>query len=74
MTFTSIVSYRFASDFSSDIDRRKPVVSRMKQMVNNNGIGDLLPPPPQTVVIAQGKQVKTSIRRTEQKTDEFFEL
>ncbi|XP_045471593.1 lysM and putative peptidoglycan-binding domain-containing protein 2 [Harmonia axyridis] len=64
----------FASDFSSDIDRRKPVVSRMKQMVNNNGIGDLLPPPPQTVVIAQGKQVKTSIRRTEQKTDEFFEL
>ncbi|XP_044744493.1 lysM and putative peptidoglycan-binding domain-containing protein 2 [Coccinella septempunctata] len=64
----------FASDLSLEIDRRKPVVSRMKQMVNNNGIGDFLPPPPQTVVIAQGKQVKTSIRRTEQKPDEFFEL
>lgn len=67
--------FRFASDLSLNVDRRKPVVSRMKQMVNNNSVGDSLPPPPpQTIVIAQGKQVKTSIRRTEQKLDEFFEL
>ncbi|KAL3287891.1 hypothetical protein HHI36_002347 [Cryptolaemus montrouzieri] len=64
----------FASDLEYDIDRRKPIVSRMKQMVNNNGINDVYSPSPQTVVIAQGRKVTTSIRRHEQKPDEFFEL
>ncbi|KAK9871864.1 hypothetical protein WA026_015110 [Henosepilachna vigintioctopunctata] len=64
----------FATDLEYDIEKRKPIVSRMKQMVNNNGINDVYTQPPNTVVIAQGRKVKTSLRRHEQKTDEFYEL
>jgi len=43
-------------------ERRKPAVSRMKQMVNNNGANDILKTP-QTVVMTQGSKIKTSMRR-----------
>lgn len=64
---------RFVSNTDLELDRRKPVVSRMKQMVNNNGVNDVYNAP-QTVVVTQGKKVKTSIRRHEQQQEELFEL
>jgi len=54
-------------------ERRKPAVSRMKQMVNNNGISDILKTP-QTVVMTQGNKIKTSMKRYQQQQDELFEL
>lgn len=65
--------YRFASNLDIDGERRKPAVSRMKQMVNNNSSNDIYQPP-HTVVIQQGKKVRTSIKQHEQQQDELFEL
>lgn len=65
--------FRFAANLDIDGERRKPAVSRMKQMVNNNSSNDIYQPP-HTVVIQQGKKVRTSIKQHEQQQDELFEL
>ncbi|XP_065168895.1 lysM and putative peptidoglycan-binding domain-containing protein 2-like isoform X2 [Atheta coriaria] len=54
-------------------ERRKPAVSRMRQMVNNNGTADVVKMP-QTVVMTQGNKIKTSMQRFQQQQDELFEL
>ncbi|XP_017781397.1 PREDICTED: lysM and putative peptidoglycan-binding domain-containing protein 2 isoform X2 [Nicrophorus vespilloides] len=61
------------SNFDCGSERRKPAVSRMKQMVNNNGTSDILKTP-QAVVMTQGNKIKTSMRRYQQQQDELFEL
>lgn len=63
---------KFASslDYNSS-ERRKPAVSRMKQMVNNNS--DLLNTP-HAVVMTQGSRVRTSLQRHEKQQEELFEL
>lgn len=48
-------------------------MSRMKKTVNNNGVSDLFSPP-QTVVVQQGRKVKSSLQQHEQQQDELFEL
>lgn len=60
------------SEFLSDVDigyeRRKPAVSRMRLAANNNTN------PPDTVVMTQGRKVRTSLQRLAQQQDEIFEL
>ncbi|KAJ8934447.1 hypothetical protein NQ314_013321 [Rhamnusium bicolor] len=67
------INSAFAANVDSDGERRRPAVSRMKQMVNNNSSSDLYHPP-HTVVVQQGKKVRTSIKQHEQLQDELFEL
>ncbi|KAJ8924395.1 hypothetical protein NQ315_007191 [Exocentrus adspersus] len=67
------INSEFATSLDIDGERRKPAISRMKQMVNNNSSNDLYQPP-HTVVIQQGKKVRTSIKHHEQQQDELFEL
>ncbi|KAF2892476.1 hypothetical protein ILUMI_13695 [Ignelater luminosus] len=65
----------FASNLESEYnnERRKPVVSRMKQLVNNNSFSDPAAPP-QTVVMSHGRKLRSSLQRLEQQQDELFEL
>jgi len=67
----------FASNLESEHnnDRRKPAVSRMKQLVNNNSFSDPVPTP-QTVVmsVSRGRKLRSSLQRLEQEQDELFEL
>lgn len=62
----------FVSSLDYNSERRKPAVSRMKQMVNNNST-DLLNTP-HAVVMTQGSRVRTSLQRHEKQQDELFEL
>ncbi|KAJ8972966.1 hypothetical protein NQ317_019313 [Molorchus minor] len=61
------VNSEFATDLNLDAERRRPAISRMKQMVNNNGSNELYNPP-HTVVVQQGKKVRTSLRQHEAAT------
>ncbi|KAG5881751.1 hypothetical protein JTB14_029079 [Gonioctena quinquepunctata] len=65
---------KFAVNIESSMERRLPAVSRMKQMVNNNSGSDASVHPPHTVVVQQGKKVKTSLRHHEEQQEELFEL
>ncbi|CAH1164118.1 unnamed protein product [Phaedon cochleariae] len=58
------------SDFTGD--RRQPAISRMKQKVNNNISTDHHLP--HTVVVQQGKKIRTSLHLHEQQQEELFEL
>lgn len=52
-----------------DIGRRRPAVSRMKQLNNNTTEHQH-----HSVVVQQGKKVRTSIKHHEKQQDELFEL
>lgn len=64
---------RFASGVDLFNDRRKPTVSRMKNMVNNNAVNNHNAMP-QAVVVPKGCKIKSSMQRLEQQQDELFEL
>ncbi|XP_044263719.1 lysM and putative peptidoglycan-binding domain-containing protein 1 [Tribolium madens] len=66
-------SSEFASNSDYGLEKRKAPVSRMKKTVNNNGVSDLFSPP-HTVVVQQGRKVKSSLQQHEQQQDELFEL
>ncbi|RZB54412.1 lysM and putative peptidoglycan-binding domain-containing protein 2 [Asbolus verrucosus] len=63
----------FATNLDYGVEKRKAPVSRMKKTVNNNGSSDLFSPP-HTVVVQQGRKVKSSLQQHEQQQDELFEL
>ncbi|CAH0550771.1 unnamed protein product [Brassicogethes aeneus] len=64
----------FGLNMGFESERRKPIVSRMKQSVNNNSSNSELYGSAQAVVIQQGKKVRTSLKHHEKQQDELFEL
>ncbi|KAJ3665399.1 hypothetical protein Zmor_000896 [Zophobas morio] len=63
----------YASNTEYEIEKRKVPISRMRRSVNNNGSSDLFSPP-HTIVVQQGRKVKSSLQQHEQQQDELFEL
>lgn len=69
--FINWLFYRYAPSVEFTAERRKPAVSRMKQIINNNSDhynGPL------TVVMTQGNKVRSSLQRHEKQQEELFEL
>lgn len=61
---------RFLTDADVGFERRKPVVSRMRQSANNN----ITPSDPHAVVVSQTRKVRTSLQKIARQQDEIFEL
>ncbi|KAJ8937571.1 hypothetical protein NQ318_023101 [Aromia moschata] len=68
------VNSKFVADLDAEDERRRPAVSRMKQIANNNGSNSDLYSPPHTVIVQQGKKVRTSLKQHERQQEELFEL
>lgn len=66
-----ICSFAGSSGYTSE--KHKSAVSRMKKNLNNNTSKEVLAPA-QTVVVQQGRKVRSSLMQHEQQQDELFEL